>query len=267
MLRLAGIRVYPVKSCRGITVQRATVGHRGLAGDRRFMLVDRNGRFLTQRQHPTMALLSVTFSDGEMLVSYPGHATLSLDPTPHFATQGRVKIWRGTVDACIAPQEVNDWFSGVMALECRLAYMADHQHRAVPHASARFDDEVSFADGAPLMAISEASLEQLNQRLERPVTMDRFRPNLIVAGCNAFAEDTWSRVRIGDVETDVAWPCARCLMTTVEPKSGRRDVDREPFETLRQFRRAADGRVMFGQNLIPRRLGELRVGDVVEVLQ
>ncbi len=265
MAKVAGLNVFPIKSCRGLALDAADVQTRGLAGDRRFMLVDANGRFLTQRQHPKMARLRITIGGGHLSVDDGEREPLVIPEAPAFGDVERVRIWRGLVDASIAGGEINGWFSEFMGRGCRLAYMRDEQHRAVPHASASFDDEVSFADGAPLLLIAEASLAELNERLARPVTMARFRPNIVVAGTDAFAEDEWRRIRIGDVELQIAWPCSRCLMTTVDPETAERDVEGEPFETLRSYR-SVNGRVMFGQNAIPRRLGRIAVGDSVEVL-
>lgn len=266
MLQVTAINLYPIKSCRGIAVDNAMVEARGLRGDRRFMLIDGNNRFVTQRQYPGMVNLSVTLGDSRMLVDAPDREPLIVDLRPGFRQNEQVGIWRGKVEASIAEDEVNAWFSDFMGFECRLAYMADNQHRAVPHPSAMFDDEVSFADGGPLMLLSEASLGDLNARLAVAVTMEHFRPNLVVTSAEPFAEDDWRRLRIGDVELELAWPCSRCLMITVDPQTATRDVGGEPFETLKTYRRR-EGRVMFGQNAIPRSFGEVRVGDVVEVLR
>jgi len=240
---------------------------RGLEGDRRFMLVDANNRFLTQRQHPKMARLHVAISgDGTIKIDDGERPEFSVPASPEYAETARVRIWRGLVEASVADSEVNAWFSAFMGLDCRLVYMRDDQHRAVPNESAQFDDEVSFADGGPLLVISEASLGELNRRLERPVAMARFRPNIVIDASQPFEEDGWRAIKIADVELELAWRCSRCLMTTVDPDTAERDVRGEPFETLKTFRRV-NGRVMFGQNAIPRRLGRIHVGDSVEVLR
>jgi uncharacterized protein YcbX len=266
MLHVSEIYVYPIKSCRGIAVSRADVGARGLAGDRRYMLVDAKGRFLTQREHPRMALVHVSPEEGGYRVVAPGQTPLHLPGSLVGGSECDVRVWRDDVQALLAPEEFNIWFSQVMGFACGLVYMGDHQHRPVTNENAEFDDEVSFADGAPLLLISKGSLMELNARLARPVTMGHFRPNVVVDTETAFAEDGWSAIRVGGAEFAVAWPCSRCILTTIDPESGAKDPGGEPLETLKSYRRVGPC-VMFGQNLIPRRHGAIRVGDSVHVLR
>ncbi len=260
------IRIYPIKSCRGISLPSAVVEPRGVTRDRRFMLVDARGRFISQREQPRMALIGVSETDDGYLVEAPGQDALELPRELEGVRECRVRVHRDALDAKLADPGVNRWFTRFMGTDCGLVYMAAHQHRAVRHASAEFDDEVSFADGAPLLLISEASLDDLNARLARPVSMRRFRPNLVVTADKAFDEDGWGLIRVGEAQFEVAWPCSRCILTTVDPDSGERDEGGEPLETLKTFRRV-NGPVMFGQNLLPRKLGKVRVGDEVEVLR
>ena len=266
MLQVTGINIFPIKSCGGVRADRAEVEARGLAGDRRFMLVDGNGRFMTQRKCPALALVRVSRNEHGWLIEAPGQEPLVLRAPPEYAATKRVRIWRGIVEASIATPEINEWFTAYTGTQCRLAYMEEHQHRAVPHASAEFDDEVSFADGAPLLVISEASLRDLNGRLANAVTMDRFRPNIVIDGSEPYEEDGWKRIRIGEAELAVSWPCARCIMVTIDPVTGVPDRAGEPLETLKTYRRRGRG-VYFGQNVIARRLGAIRVGDAVEVIR
>jgi hypothetical protein len=269
MPALTGLYLYPIKSCRGLAVGKAVVGARGLEGDRRYMIVDASGRFVTQRQFPRMALIDVALVPGGWRVCAPDQPALEIPQALERGTDGSsacmVRIWRQTVEATLAGPDVNIWFSNYLGFACGLVYMADEQHRPVENAAAAFDDEVSFADGAPLLLISEASLESLNARLESPVAMRNFRPNLVVSGTSAHAEDAWREIRIGAARFQVAWPCSRCIMTTVDPASGTRRADGEPMQTLRSYRQR-DGAVYFGQNLLPRVVGRIAVGDAVEVL-
>lgn len=270
MPQVTEINVYPIKSCGRIARDGETVGARGLDGDRRYMLVGEDGVFLTQRRHPRLALIRVEDADSAgYRVEAPGLPPLELPRRlPHGDIQGpeiEVTLWRAPVRATPAPADASAWFSRFLGFPCRLVHMAEHQHRAVPKDVAGFDDEVSFADAGPLLLISEASLAELNARLPAPVTMRRFRPNLVVSADEPFAEDSWRRIRIGEVELEVAWPCSRCVLTTVDPDTGVPDPAGEPLKTLRGFRRA-EGGVMFGQNLIPRVPGRIRIGDDVEVL-
>lgn len=254
--------VYPIKSCGGVEVESAELKPRGLEHDRRYMLVDADGRFLTQRRHPQMALIRVVPDESGWRVSVPGCDDLILPyglDEPDRQTC-RVRIWNDTVEATLAGSDVNVWFSAVLGFACGLVYLADHQHRPVPNEAAAFDDECGFADGAPLLLVSEASLSALNARLERPIGIERFRPNIVVRDCGPHAEDDWRTLGIGQTRLDVAWPCSRCAIPTIDPATAERDPANEPIRTLMQYRKR-DRAVYFGQNLIPRALGTIAVGD------
>jgi uncharacterized protein YcbX len=263
-VQVSAIYIYPIKSCRGISVTSGQIQARGISGDRRYMLVDADGRFLTQREHPRMALIEVHDGSAGYRVEAPAQPPLDLPRAIESGSECTVQIWRDTVQATLASEDINVWFSRYMGFACGLVYMAEHQHRPVTHESAAFDDEVGFADGAPLLLISTASLADLNRRLAKPVTMSRFRPNIVVDAATAFAEDSWRSIAIGDAELAVAWQCSRCALPTVDPTTGIKDPDGEPITTLRSYRRVG-ARIMFGQNLIPRRPGTIRVGDTVRV--
>jgi uncharacterized protein YcbX len=259
--------VYPIKSCRGISVDAAEVGPRGLQHDRRWMLVDANGRFLTQRRQQRMALIDVGMSAGSYTVSAPGMALLTipaaLDDTDGLA-ECEVRIWKDTVPATMAPPEINVWFSEFMGFACGLVHLAEHQHRPVQNEAAAFDDEVSFADSAPVLLLSSASLDELNRRLDQAVSIRQFRPNLVVTADRPHAEDSWQAIEIGQARFAVAWSCARCILTTVNPDTGEKHPGFEPMTTLKTYR--LDGReVMFGRNLIPQRLGRIAVGDELRI--
>jgi uncharacterized protein YcbX len=264
-VHVSEINIYPVKSCRGISVAEADVEARGLEGDRRYMLVDEKGRFLTQRLHPRMALIDVRATTEGYRVEAPGQPPLELPRALSSGAEHAVKIWRDDVRATLAGEHFNIWFSQYLGFACGLVYMADDQHRPVPNEAAEFDDEVSFADGAPLLLISTGSLADLNGRLAEPVTMARFRPNIVVEASVPFVEDSWRSIGIGSAEFAVAWACSRCILPTIDPATGVKHPRGEPLETLRSYRRVGP-QVMFGQNLIPRKLGTIRVGDAVHVI-
>jgi uncharacterized protein YcbX len=213
-----------------------------------------------------MALIRVAFADDGYRLSAPGCEDLVLPLGLN--EPGRptcpVRIWADTVEATLADAEINVWFSAFMGFACGLVYLADHQHRPVSNEAAAFDDEVGFADGAPLLLISEAALTELNRRLERPIGIERFRPNVVVADCAAHAEDDWQSVTIGAARLDVAWPCSRCAIPTIDPATGTRDPENEPTRTLFQYRKR-DRAIYFGQNLIPRTLGRIAVSDACVV--
>jgi uncharacterized protein YcbX len=264
-MHVSEINIFPIKSCRGFSVPQAEVEARGLAGDRRYMLVDANGKFLTQRENPHMALIAVHATRDGYRVEAPGQPPLTIPHALALGAESQVRIWRDTVPATLAGEDINIWFSQYLGFACGLVYMADNQHRPVSNEAAEFDDEVSFADGAPLLLISTGSLADLNGRLAEPVTMTRFRPNLVVEAPTPFIEDSWRSIAIGSAEFAVAWQCSRCILPTIDPETGVKHPRQEPLETLRSYRRVGP-KVMFGQNLIPRKRGTVHVGDTVRVV-
>ncbi|MBI2380323.1 MAG: MOSC domain-containing protein [Gammaproteobacteria bacterium] len=262
---LSEINLYPIKSAAQVRVAEAEVEARGLRGDRRWMLIDEAGQFLTQRKHPHMALIRVRIEANFLMLDAPEMETLVVPYAFERREVREVTVWRDRVPAWILPAAVNDWLSRYLGFGCALVHMGEEQRRGVDPTYGRPEDTVSFADGFPLLLIGEASLADLNTRLAKPVGMNQFRPNLVVAGGEAYAEDGWKRIRVGECEFDIVKPCARCVLTTVDPARGVADPGREPLRTLMAYRNQAGG-VMFGQNLIPRRLGLIKAGDGVEVL-
>lgn len=261
---LATIHVYPVKSCAALACDEAAVEARGLAADRRWMIVDAQGRFLTARQHPRLTLIRAACAGAGLILDAPGMPGLRLPP-PSAAARVATTVWRSHVQALPAAAQADAWISAYLGFAARFVHMDADCVRTVNPDYGRADDQVSFADGYPLLLISQAALDALNAKLAEPVPMLRFRPNLVVAGTSAHAEDDWKRIRVGTVEFDVVKPCTRCVLTTVDFERGTFDPSGEPLRTLTMYRRTPKG-VTFGQNLIPRGTGVLRVGDVVEIL-
>ncbi len=253
--------IYPVKGCRGSSLAHARLGWAGLVGDREWMIVDADGRFLSQRTHPRLALVAPRLEDDRLVLTAPGLADLEVSPDA-LGPRPPVTVWRDTVAAVSAGIRARTWLAEWLDVPCDLVRMAQGVHRPVDPRYADPDDEVSFADGFPVLLISQGSLDELNRRLEEPLPMNRFRPNLVVSGCPPFAEDGWSALEIGEVRLRIAKPCARCIVTTVDQTTGVRG--REPLVTLARFR-SRDGKLLFGQNLVPERTGDLRVGDPVRV--
>lgn len=264
-MHLSSLYLYPMKSCAPLACEEAQVQPRGLAHDRRWMVVDGEGCFLTGRQLAAMTRVRALplGSDGIELHA-PGRAALTV-VAPGEGPRMRVSVWDSTVEARPAGAEADAWLSETLGRPVRLVHMDADARRAVSEKYAQPGDEVSFADGFPLLLISQAALDHLNTRLAQPVPMTRFRPNLVVDGTAPHAEDEWRRIRIGAVEFDVVKPCVRCVFTTVDTERGERDPSGEPLRTLLTYRRTPKG-VTFGQNLIPRGTGTLRVGDPVVVL-
>lgn len=259
---LEAVYVYPIKSCGGISVERVDLVSTGLRDDRRWMLVDEAGGFMSQRGHPGMALISPSLNPERLTVSAPGMPDLVV-PTRVDATDTvPVEVWGDSQRGELAGAEADRWFSDFLDFPCRLVRKPDDDFRPVDSVYATGQDQTSFADGFSLLVISEASLEDLNARLQEPVPMNRFRPNLVVGRCEAYAEDGWKEMRVGNAAFRVAEPCPRCAVTTVDQKTGRRG--KEPLRTLATYRKSG-GEVWFGRNLIHTSPGTIRVGDPVEV--
>jgi hypothetical protein len=266
MPTLSAIHVFPVKSCAGHAPARARVETRGLAGDRRFVVVDPAGRFVTGRQEPRLTRIVPEPTPSGIRLHAPGRAPFDLVAPNGNAERLGVTVWDDTVDAAACDPGADAWLSACLGRPLRLAYMDDYAERPVSPDYGRDGDAVSFADGYPLLLVSQAALDALNARLAAPLPITRFRPNLVVAGTAPHAEDGWKRIRVGAVEFDVVKPCVRCVFTTVDGDAGAFDPSGEPLKTLKTYRRGPKG-ITFGQNLIPRGHGELRVGDAVEVLE
>lgn len=260
-MHLSSIHVYPVKSCRGEARSEALVEPWGLAGDRRWMIVDRDGCFLTQRQEPRLATIAITVGTEGIELESEGRRLVVRTPGPEVPPRA-VTVWRSTIPARIAEASL----AALIGRDLRLAYMDDPRTRSINPDYGRPEDRVSFADGYPLLLASETSLDDLNARMAKPLPMNRFRPSIVVAGAPPWAEDFWRRIRIGEAVFRVVKPCDRCIVTTTDQTTGVRGAaGGEPLRTLARFRRRGD-QVFFAQNLIPDAIGTIRVGDRVEVL-
>lgn len=266
-ITLSSLHRYPVKSCRGQSAAGLQTDRYGLEGDRRWMLVTPEGDFLSQRQIPRMALIEPTLATDGLWLAAPGVDPLRVTGHTLSLPASRAQVWKDTVAAADAGEEAAAWLSTLLEVTCRLVGMHARYHRSVDPERVGGDHQVSFADGFSFLLISEASLVDLNSRLDTSLPMNRFRPNLVVSGCEAFAEDRWKRIRIGDTEFTVAKPCARCAITTTDQSTGRR-AGKEPLRTLARYRRLEGGsQVFFGQNLVHLNYpGTLKVGQVVEVV-
>jgi uncharacterized protein YcbX len=263
MRKLTQLWRFPVKSLAGARQARLRVGVRGPDRDRHWMLVDADGRFLSQRQLPAMSRLQADLQGETLLLRSAAGDALQV------ATDGEgeamtVQIWGDRVSALAPDPAADAWLGDRLGQPCRLVCQADDGVRQVDPSYARPGDQVDFADGFPFLLISQASLDDLNGRLDAPVDMRRFRPNLVVAGCEPFEEDRWRRIRIGDLVFRVVKPCSRCPIPTIDPDTGERGA--EPLRTLLGYRRR-DNKVYFGQNLIHDGTGQLAEGMDVEVLE
>ncbi|WP_090508564.1 MOSC domain-containing protein [Pseudomonas marincola] len=268
MMRLSALYRYPMKSAAGQLLDSSRVGLLGLQGDRRWMAVDaESGRFLTQRLLAQMTQMNVHWrgEDGVLLTAPNMPELFVAVPTGEDALRG-VTVWRDSFRVPDAGDEAAEWVSRFLGRDCRLVYVPEARARQVDSGYGEAGDKVGFADGFPLLLIGQSSLDDLSARVGRELPMLRFRPNLVITGAEPYAEDSWKRIRIGEIEFRVAKGCSRCIMTTLDPATGERSADREPLTTLKTYRER-EGEVYFGQNLIADGAGELQVGMAVEVLE
>ncbi len=268
MLRLSALYRFPLKSGKGERLSRARLDKLGVAGDRRWMLVEEaTGRFVTQRVDPKMSQLSALWNTaGGLTLNAQGFDPLEIALPDAGSHLRGVTIWRDTLRVPDAGDAAAEWLSRFIEKPVRLVHIPLERARTTQAGYGYDDDKVAFADGYPLLLIGQASLDDVSHKVGRPLEMLRFRPNLVIEGSEAFAEDSWTRIRIGDVEFRVVKSCARCILTTVDPQTGERDVNREPLATLMGYRKQENG-VMFGQNLVNDSDGLLEVGMPVTVLE
>lgn len=267
-MQVTRLFVHPVKSLGGISVSQFSVDRFGPVHDRRWLVVDRQGQFLTQRQHARMALVSTALEAGRVTLSAPGCEPVQFSAGDFTdgcsgAAVRQVQVWRDRCDAVAGPAHLDAWLSAFLGVDCQLVFMPESSHRPVNPDYAAAGETVSFADGFPLLLVSEESLQDLNSRMNIAIGMERFRPNLVVQGGAAFAEDGWQHIRVGSMEFRVVKPCSRCAIPTIDPLTSQKQP--EVFKTLKSYRQR-DGEVFFGQNLLPVGTGSVRVGDRVELL-
>jgi hypothetical protein len=261
---LSQIFIHPIKSTRALPLKQARVEPLGLEHDRRWMVVRPDGSFITGRESPALVRVSAVPTEGGLHLSAPAQPELQVLAPPVDAPRQEVAIWGDRCSAARVGEAADRWFSQYLGEPVALVYRDERMERPVDPEYAGPEERVAFPDAFPLLLLSRASLEELNRRLPRAVTVEHFRPNLVVEGCEPFAEDGWKRLRVGSVELEVVKPCDRCVFTTVDPQTGEKARDGEPLRTLADFRRMS-GKVMFGQNVLVRRPGTLRVGDSVEL--
>ncbi|NGO06106.1 MOSC domain-containing protein [Streptomyces sp. HC44] len=269
---LHSIHVYPLKAARGHAPREAVVEPWGLAGDRRWVLIDESSQVITQRAHPRMALTAAEpLPGGGVRLSGPGVESLTV-PVPEPIGTTTVEMPRDKVEGVPADAAAHAWFSDILGVDVSLVHLDDPAtRRPIDPAYARPGETVSFADAYPLLLTTVASLDTLNALIARgdrpdegPLPMNRFRPNVVVEGTESWAEDGWSRIAIGEATFRIAKACGRCVVTTTDQYTAERGG--EPLRTLGRHRRF-DGKLVFGQNLVPESLGTVRLGDPVRILE
>jgi len=256
--------VYPLKSARGRPVAEAILDELGFVGDRRWCVVDPDGRVVTQRECPALATIDADGGPNGIVLRRAGLGTLEVAIPEPDRPRVSVRVHDDRTEGIPAIGEAETWLGTALGRSLRLLHMPSNVRRAVNPAYGRPGDRVGFADGYPILLTSEASLDEVNRRLQEPVPMDRFRPNVVVDAERPFVEDEWKRIRIGTARFRVVKSCARCVVTTTDQRTGTRGA--EPLRTLATFRQS-EGKVLFGQNLVHDDRGPIRVGDRVEVLE
>lgn len=266
---VSSLHIYPIKSTKGICLPQANVEEKGLAFDRRFVVSDNLGQFITARTEPTLCLVHTTLTEQGIILSAPAMPTLTLNYQQFREQYQSVTVWGDEISGQLCAVEADAWFSTYLKRPCQLLFFGQQSHRE-KISSTKQTRKVAFADGYPLLLISQASLDELNQRLasnqQQAVSMSQFRPNIVVDNCLPFAEDGWLHIRIGDVEFMVSKPCERCIFTTVNPSNGEKHPQQQPLQTLKSFRKTTNGEVLFGQNLIPLNSGQIKEGDKLTVI-
>ncbi|MFL1404993.1 MOSC domain-containing protein [Marinobacter sp. M1N3S26] len=262
-MKIKSLYYYPVKSLAGVALDELRLDRFGPAGDRRWMLVDGDGRFVTQRKHPALARIQPHLVDGGLFLDIPGQDRIQVDVSDQ---SRRVSVWRDEIEGVLnATPEASEALSGFLGKRVSLVHMPESVTRPARHENLASVYPVSFADGFPFLVTSQASLDDLNRRMPWDAEMRRFRPNVVVEGAaQPWEEDLWEQVMLGAVPVRLVKPCSRCIMTTVDPDTGERSSDGNPLKTLATFRRTDKG-VIFGANGVHLEAGTLRVGDPVTV--
>ena len=261
--QVSQINIYPVKSITGIALSSSWVEKQGLSFDRRFMVADMNGKMITARDNNQMVRIKSALQPNGLVLTYPEADPLHLNFNDFSMQEVDCQVWSDQFPAYATSEEANAWFTYIIGRKVQLLFTGDQSNRQ----REKIQTNVSFADGYPLLLVSQGALDELNQRSPKTHTMAQFRPNIVVAGTKAFAEDGWKRIKIGEVEFEIVKPCARCVLTTVNPETAMRSEQNEPLKTLSTFRADEHGGIFFGQNVIAKNEGMIRQGDKVMVLE
>ncbi|MFD2205013.1 MOSC N-terminal beta barrel domain-containing protein [Kiloniella antarctica] len=262
---VSDLLIYPIKSTAGLSMHQASILTSGLAGDRRYLITKPDGTFVTGRTHPKITAITCQYRGQHISLSHEDVTDLVLNPSDFNDQYLDTSVWGTDMIGQECGKIADNWISQLLGEPLKLLYFGDRSERFVKQHP---ENDVSFADGFPLLLIGDSSLIELNNRLLAPVSMANFRPNITISGTNPFEEDSWSQIRIGDVRFELPAPCARCVFTTVDPYAHVADKIIEPLKTLTKFRQETGGKnVMFGENMIPINTGSVRIGDPVEVLK
>lgn len=266
MYTISQLYIYPVKSLGGFEVQSAQLTDRGLQYDRRWMVVDSNNNFLTQRVHPSMSLLQAAIVNNELIIynknNIADKISTVLQPAP--AATSKVIVWDDVCQAQYVSAKADEWLSAKLNMPCRLVYMPDSEKRKVDSQYALQDEVTSFSDGYPVLIIGQASLDDLNKRMPEPLPMDRFRPNIVFTGGLPYDEDTMEHILVNNINLYGVKLCARCVLTTINQTTALKA--KEPLQTLASYR-MKNSKIYFGQNILYKQTGNIKVGHVIETLK
>jgi len=273
-LSISQLHIYPIKSARGISLETMQLNRKGPECDRRWMVIDQDNNFITQRNTPQMCLINTQHIDEGLLVSANGAGQCTLPTGGYALTQS--SVWDDDVQGQDCGDKAADWISSFLGKKCRIIYMADNYSRLVDAEYASQDVQISFADGFPLLITTEASLDDFNSKLgnseshiensdesDFKIGMDRFRPNIVITGNEPWAEDRWHKIAIGDTEFSLVKPCSRCIIPSIDPMTANKQM--QVNQTLLKYRRH-DKKAYFGKNAFYNRLGSIRVGDTVSII-
>lgn len=263
MIKLSELNIYPIKSTAQISLPRAHISPFGLHMDRRWMLIDEKGYMLTQRTYPRMCLIETQLDGTQLIIKAVGMPQISVSiESSH--TQVKATVWEDSCDAFDCGDDTAKWFSDFLNTPTRLVYFPEDGSRQVDLNFANTGDITAFSDGFPYLLIGQASLDDLCSRLDAPISMSRFRPNLVVTGADAFAEDDWKKIKIGEVVFNLVKPCSRCIIPSIDPKTAEKNAN--VIKTLASYR-MRENKILFGQNLTAEGSGELRLEMPVEILE
>lgn len=265
-LTIQDIFIYPIKSLGGVRLEEAWVEEKGFQYDRRWMLVREDGTFITQREFPDLALLQVVIAHESLLVfdKRDRSSQIRIPFEQILNKKIEVTVWEDKMTAVKVGTEFDRWFSKKLGFNVLLVKMPETTSRKVDSKYAKNGETVSFADGMPYLIIGQSSLNDLNSKLEKPVPMDRFRPNIVFSGGKPFDEDKMYSIRIGELDFSVIKPCARCVLTTVDQDTARKG--KEPLKTLSSYR-TVNNKVLFGQNMVALNTGKIHIGDLLILME
>jgi uncharacterized protein YcbX len=261
---ISELLIYPVKSLGGISLESCQVTERGFEHDRRWMLVDVNNRFITQREFPELVFFRTAIIENNIVVTDKrDHCSIKVPIIPNLGELISVDIWNDRCEALCMDQFISDWFAERLSQPIKMVYMPEQSQRSVDPDYALNGELTSFSDGYPVLIIGEASLQHLNSRLDEPIGMDRFRPNIVFKGSYPFEEDSFKDIAVGDAMFRAVKPCARCILTTTNQESGVRSP--EPLKTMSVYRKF-NNKIYFGQNLLVLKTGQINLGDSLNIL-